>query len=306
MKKSTAQPYFINSVSEMHRILALPKPEHPLVSVINLDEIPCFANDSLRSVIYNFYSICIKKDFKGKLKYGQNYYDFDEGVLTFFSPGQVITTELADDLKLSGYWLIIHPDFIQNYPLAKTIKNYGYFSYAVNEALFLSEKEEMMIAAIMKNIGQEYYSNIDHYSQDVMISHIELLLNYANRFYNRQFITRKNAGNDLLVKLEVILSDYFNTEKVREAGLPTVQYISEKLNISPNYLSDMLRTITGQSTQHHIHNKLIERAKELIANTSLSVSEVAYQLGFEYPQSFNKLFKSKTNLSPLEFRHSFN
>ena len=306
MKKLNAQPYSINSVSEIHRILGLPKPENPWVSVINFDEIQCFADDSLKSVVYNFYSICIKKDFKGKLKYGQNYYDFDEGVLTFFSPGQVITTELTDDLKLSGYWLIIHPDFIQSYPLAKTIKDYGYFSYAVNEALFLSEKEETMIAAIMKNIEQEYYCNIDQYSQDVMISHIELLLNYANRFYNRQFITRKNAGNDLLVKLEVILSDYFNRGKVREAGLPTVQYVSEKLNISPNYLSDMLRTLTGQSTQHHIHNKLIEKAKELIATTSLSVSEVAYQLGFEYPQSFNKLFKSKTNLSPLEFRHSFN
>ena len=306
MKKLNAQPYSINSVSEIHRILGLPKPENPWVSVINFDEIQCFADDSLKSVVYNFYSICIKKDFKGKLKYGQNYYDFDEGVLTFFSPGQVVTTELTDDLKLSGYWLIIHPDFIQSYPLAKTIKDYGYFSYAVNEALFLSEKEETMIAAIMKNIEQEYYCNIDQYSQDVMISHIELLLNYANRFYNMQFITRKNAGNDLLVKLEAILSDYYNRGKVREAGLPTVQYVSEKLNISPNYLSDMLRTLTGQSTQHHIHNKLIEKAKELIATTSLSVSEVAYQLGFEYPQSFNKLFKSKTNLSPLEFRHSFN
>ena len=306
MKKPAAQPYAINSVSEMHRILALPKPKHPLISVINFDEIQCFADESLKSVVYNFYSICIKKDFKGKVKYGQNYYDFDEGVLTFFSPGQVITTELSEDLKLSGYWLIIHPNFIQSYPLAKTIKSYGYFSYAVNEALFLSDKEETMIAAVMKNIGQEYDANIDHYSQDVMVSHIELLLNYANRFYNRQFITRKNASNDLLVKLENLLSDYFANGKVRELGLPTVQFVSDSLNVSPNYLSDLLRTLTGQSTQQHIHNKLIEKAKEILTTTSLSVSEIAYQLGFERPQSFNKLFKSKVNISPLEFKHSFN
>ena len=306
MKKQALQPYAINSVSELHRILALPKPEHPLVSVINLDEIQCFADESLKSVVFNFYSVCIKKDFKGKLKYGQNYYDFDEGVLTFFSPGQVITTELSEELKLSGYWLIIHPDFIQSYPLAKTIKGYGFFSYAVNEALFLSEKEETMIASIMKNIEQEYYSNIDHYSQDVMVSHIELLLNYANRFYNRQFITRKNASNDLLVKLENLLSDYFANGKVRELGLPTVHFVSESLNVSPNYLSDLLRMLTGQSTQQHIHNKVIEKAKEILTTTSLSVSEIAYQLGFERPQSFNKLFKSKVNISPLEFKHSFN
>ncbi len=306
MKKQASQPYAINSISELHRILALPKPEHPLVSVINLDEIQCFADESLKSVVFNFYSVCIKKDFKGKLKYGQNYYDFDEGVLTFFSPGQVITTELSEDLKLSGYWLIIHPDFIQSYPLAKTIKGYGFFSYAVNEALFLSEKEETMIASIMKNIEQEYYSNIDHYSQDVMVSHIELLLNYANRFYNRQFITRKNASNDLLVKLENLLSDYFANGKVRELGLPTVHFVSESLNVSPNYLSDLLRMLTGQSTQQHIHNKVIEKAKEILTTTSLSVSEIAYQLGFERPQSFNKLFKSKVSISPLEFKHSFN
>ena len=306
MRKETNSPYTINSISELHRLLALPKPEHPLVSVINLSEIKCYSDNSLSSVIYNFYSVCNKKDFNGKMKYGQNYYDFDEGTMTFFSPGQVISTVVSEDISLSGWWLVIHPDFIRNYPLSKTIKNYGYFSYAVNEALHLSEKEEAMIALTMQNILQEYNSVIDSYSQDVIISHIELLLNYSNRFYNRQFITRKNAGNDLLIKLEGLLSDYFNSDKVLKKGLPTVQYISEKLNISSNYLSDMLRSLTGQNTQQHIHNKLIEKAKELITTTSLSVSEIAYQLGFEYPQSFSKLFKSKTAVSPLEFRHSFN
>ena len=306
MKKEANLPYIVTSISELHQLLALPKPEHPLVSVINMSEIKCHFDDNLRSVVYNFYSICIKKDFKGKMKYGQNSYDFDEGILTFFSPGQVISTVTAEDISLSGWWLVIHPDFIQNYTLAKRIKEYGYFSYSVNEALHLSEKEEAMIETSMKNIAQEYRSIIDTYSQDVMVSHIELVLNYANRFYNRQFITRKQASNDLLIRLEGLLSDYFNSEKVQELGLPSVQYISDQLHISPNYLSDMLRSLTGQSTQQHIHNKLIEKAKEILTTTSLSVSEIAYQLGFEYPQSFSKLFKGKTNVSPLEFRHSFN
>ncbi len=306
MKKKTHSPYIINSISELHRLLELPKPKHPLVSVINLNEIKCNFDESIKSFVYNFYSICTKKDFKGKLKYGQNYYDFDEGIMTFFSPGQVISTVVDEDIALSGIWLVVHPDFIQNYALAKSIKDYGFFSYAVNEALHLSDKEEAMITNIMQNINAEYCSVIDGFSQDVILSHIELLLNYSNRFYNRQFITRKNASNDLLSNLEKLLLDYFNSTKVQEFGLPTVLYISEQLNVSPNYLSDMLRSLTGQSTQQHIQNKLIEKAKEILTTTSLSVSEIAYQLGFEYPQSFNKLFKSKTNVSPLEFRSSFN
>ncbi|MFV8376034.1 helix-turn-helix domain-containing protein [Flavobacterium sp. LB1P71] len=306
MKKKTNSPYIINSISELHRLLELPKPKHPLVSVINLSEIKCHFDESIKSFVYNFYSICTKKDFKGKLKYGQNYYDFDEGIMTFFSPGQVISTVVDEDIALSGIWLVVHPDFIQNYALAKSIKDYGFFSYAVNEALHLSDREEVMVRYIMQNIDTEYCSVIDGFSQDVILSHIELLLNYSNRFYNRQFITRKNASNDLLSNLEKLLLDYFNSTKVQEFGLPTVLYISEQLNVSPNYLSDMLRSLTGQSTQQHIQNKLIEKAKEILTTTSLSVSEIAYQLGFEYPQSFSKLFKSKTNVSPLEFRSSFN
>ncbi|MFV5689865.1 helix-turn-helix domain-containing protein [Flavobacterium sp. ZT3R25] len=306
MKKETNSPYIINSISELHRLLELPKPKHPLVSVINLNEIKCHFDESIKSFIYNFYSICTKKDFKGKLKYGQNYYDFDEGIMTFFSPGQVISTVVDEDIALSGIWLVVHPDFIQNYALAKSIKGYGFFSYAVNEALHLSDKEEAMITDIMQKIDTEYCSVIDGFSQDVILSHIELLLNYSNRFYNRQFITRKNASNDLLSNLEKLLLDYFNGNKVQEFGLPTVLYISEQLNVSPNYLSDMLRSLTGQSTQQHIHDKLIEKSKEILTTTSLSVSQIAYQLGFEYPQSFSKLFKSKTNVSPLEFRSSFN
>lgn len=306
MKKEVNHPYVIESVSELHRLMKLPKPAHPLVSVIDMSDINCHIDVPTQSFVYNFYSICIKKGFTGKLKYGQNYYDFDEGVMTFFSPGQVISTVTPDDMTMSGWWLTVHPDFLLNHALAKGIKDYGFFSYAVNEALHVSDKEEAMIKSIMLNIAQEYHAPIDGFSQDVMLSHIDLLLNYANRFYNRQFITRKHVNNDLLTKMETILTDYFNSDNVQEMGLPTVQYLADQLSISPTYLSDMLRSLTGQSTQQHIHNKLIEKAKESLTTTSLSVSEIAYRLGFEYPQSFSKLFKSKTNVSPLEFKHSFN
>ncbi|MBE9462337.1 helix-turn-helix domain-containing protein [Dyadobacter subterraneus] len=299
-------PYNMFSIQELHRTLELPKPEHPLVSVINFEDIKCYSEDYLRSVSYNFYCISIKRNFKGKMKYGQNYYDYDDGIMTFFAPGQVVSTDIAPELELSGWWLVFHSDFIQRYPLAKTIREYGYFSYAVNEALHLSEKEEAMVTGIMKNIRDEYHSRIDAYSQNVIISHIELLLNYCDRFYNRQFITRKNINHDLLTRLELLLSDYFVNQNVRENGVPTVQFVSEQLNVSPNYLSDMLRSLTGQTTQQHIHDKLIEKAKEILTTTSLSVGEIAYQLGFEYPQSFNKLFKNKAGVSPLEFRQSFN
>jgi AraC family transcriptional activator of pobA len=192
------------------------------------------------------------------------------------------------------------------YPLAKKIKQYGFFSYSANEALHLSEKEKDTILGIFKIIDDELNSRIDDFSQDVIISQIELLLNYANRFYKRQFITRKATSHNLLQQLEEILDDYFNNERSLSEGIPSVHYLAEKLNISPSYLSDMLRSLTGQNAQQHIHSKLIEKAKEKLSTTSLSVSEVAYQLGFEHSQSFSKLFKTKTNLSPLEFRKAFN
>jgi len=211
-----------------------------------------------------------------------------------------------DDAEYKGYTLLVHPDFIRNYPLGKNIKNFGFFSYAANEALHLSDKEKSVILNIFKNIEDELQSPIDDFSQDVIIAQIELILNYSNRFYKRQFITRKSANSDLLSKLEMLLNDYFNKETALMKGLPTVQYLADELHISPHYLSDMLRTLTGQNAQQHIHHQLIEKAKEILSASKLSVAEIAYQLGFEHPQSFNKLFKRKTNLSPLQFRQSFN
>lgn len=295
------------TITEYHRMMELPKPEHPLISVINLESIKYVPPQETISVVFDFYSIALKRTPNTKYKYGQQEYDFDEGVMFFMSPGQVFGVKIDKDavLKRRGWSLLVHPDFLWNTSLAKTIKQYRYFSYSVNEALHLSEKEEVIINGIIENMEQEYRSNIDNYSQSVIVSQLELLLNYSNRFYNRQFITRKKASSDLLIKLEDLLNEYFDRQNELQGGLPTVKYIADKLNVSPNYLSDMLRTLTGENAQQHIHNKLIEKAKEALSTTSLSVGEIAYWLGFEHPQSFNKLFKNKTSVSPLEFRNSF-
>ena len=303
MKKENV-PQKFNSISDLHRVLGLPKPLHPLVSLVDNTSIAIDKDHLPTSFLLNFYKISYKKGLRGKIRYGQNYYDFDEGGLIFTSPNQLLAT--TDDTEYQGHTLLIHPDFIRNYPLGKNIKNFGFFSYAVHEALHLSDKEKAIVLAIFKNIEDELQSTIDDFSQDVIVTQIELLLNYSNRFYKRQFITRKAVSNDLLEKIENLLSDYFNNEAPLMKGLLTVQYMAEQLNVSPRYLSDMLRSLTGQNAQQHIHNKLIEKAKEILSASNLSVAEVAYQLGFEHPQSFNKLFKSKTNLSPLEFRQSFN
>ena len=285
-------------------MLGLPKPLHPLVSLVDNTRIAVDKDKLPAAFLFNFYKISYKKSLHGKIRYGQNYYDFDEGGLVFTAPNQVLAT--TDDTEYLGYTLLFHPDFIRNYPLGENIKNFGFFSYDTHEALHLSDKEKAVVLNIFRNIEDELQSNIDDFSQDVIIAQIELLLNYSNRFYKRQFITRKAVNNDLLSKLERLLDDYFDKDSALTKGLPTVQYLAEQLNVSPRYLSDMLRSLTGQNAQQHIHNKVIEKAKEMLTTSSLSVAEVAYQLGFEYPQSFNKLFKRKTNLSPLEFRQSFN
>jgi len=304
---ANTQPRRFKTISEFYRFRGFPQPEHPLISVVNLETVQNFKLIEI-SLIWDFYVVALKRNFNAKMRYGQQEYDFDEGLMSFVSPGQVVRLVVEKDSisKQSGWLLLVHPDFLWNTPLAKNIKQYGYFDYSVNEALHLSEKEEATITNIMQNIEQEYRSNIDNFSRDVMVSQIELLLNYSNRFYHRQFITRQKASNDLLVKLEDLLTEYFDKQNDSQSGLPTVKYVADKLNVSPNYLSDMLRTLTGQNAQQHIHNKLIEKAKETLSTTSLSVSEIAYRLGFEHAQSFNKLFKNKTHLSPLEFRKSFN
>jgi AraC-like DNA-binding protein len=224
--------------------------------------------------------------------------------MMFTAPNQLIYADPG--ARYSGYTLMFHPDFIMNYPLGRTIKKYGFFSYETNEALHLSEREKKVIMGLFGNIGEELNTSIDEISQDVLVSYLEVLLNYSNRFYKRQFITRKAVNNDVLAKIEQLLEAYFDDAKALTNGLPTVEYLASQVNLSPRYLSDMLRALTGQNSQQLIHEKLIEKAKEKLSSTDLSVSEIAYDLGFEHPQSFSKLFKTKTQLSPLEYRHSFN
>ena len=300
------KPYKFKTISEYHQFRGLPKPEHPLVSVINFESITQIRDDEPSSIIQDFYAIALKKNINCKMNYGQQEYDFDEGTMFFISPGQVYSIQTNSELTHMGWLLLIHPDFFWNTSLAKTIKQYEYFSYSVNEALYLSEKEEMTITSVLRNIKQEYHSNIDKFSQPVIIAQLELLFSYADRFYHRQFITRKITNHKILTRLEELLNEHFNSDNLIEHGLPTVYNIAQSLNVSPNYLSGLLKVLTGLSTQQHIHDKLIEKAKEKLSVTNLSVSEIAYELGFEHSQSFSKLFKAKTNLSPLQFRQSIN
>ena len=299
--------YRFKTITEYHRQTGLPKPEHPLISVVHMDDITPPVTEGSFSMIFEFYSVSLKRVYNARFKYGQQTSDFDEGVLFFMSPGQVFGVELEKGAthRPEGWMILIHPDFLWNTPLAKTIKQYEFFGYSVYEALFLSDKEETMLSGIAKNIEQEYHTSIDRFSQNVIIAQLELLLTYSERFYQRQFITRKIANHEILTRMENLLADYFKSGALKNQGLPTVAYIATSLNISPGYLSGLLKALTGQSTQQHLHNKLIELAKEKLSTTTLSVSEIAYELGFEHLQSFSKLFKTKTKLSPLEFRHSF-
>ncbi|SHJ63791.1 Helix-turn-helix domain-containing protein [Reichenbachiella agariperforans] len=303
MKKGKNNFQVFQSLSDLHRVLGLPKPLHPMISFTDIKDIKILPEELGNTYILNFYKISYKSTLCGQAKYGQHYYDFGEGGLVYTAPNQVFE---LNHQPSTGFLLLIHPDFLLSYPLANKIKQFGFFGYATNEALHVSDREKETIFSIFKIIDEELRSRIDDFSQDVIISQIELLLNYSNRYYKRQFITRKVVNNDLLQKLEEILDDYFNNNKTLTQGIPTVQSLAEQLNISSSYLSDLLRSLIGQSAQHYIHSKLIEKAKEKLSTTNFTVSEIAYELGFEHAQSFSKLFKTKTNLSPLEFRQSFN
>lgn len=297
----------IKTISQFHTLRGLPKPKHPLISVINFEDMAPALESGKQSLIFDFYMISVKRDMNHKYRYGQQDYDFDEGVMFCMAPHQVLSVIREEHGKNpSGWMMMIHPDFLWNTPMATAIKKYEFFDYSVNEALFLSEDEEIKIQQITENIKQEYQTNIDKFSQNIIISQLETLLNYSERFYQRQFLTRHKAHHQFLEKLEILLNDYFERDDFKTKGLPSVQYLSEKFNMSPQYMRSLLKTLTGQTTQQIIHEKLIEKAKEKLSTTNLSISEIAYELGFEHSQSFSKLFKAKTDVSPLEFRKSFN
>jgi AraC family transcriptional activator of pobA len=298
------KPHLFDSISSLLRALGLPEPQHSLISVVDKVQIEGAKEKLPESFSFGFYIISYKTDPPDRIKYGQRFYEFEEGTMIFIAPGQVNAVD--NELQHAGYSLLVHPDFFRNYPLGKNIKKFGFFSYAVDEALHLSENEQTIIINIFRNLQDELKRTMEDLTQDLIVTQIELLLNYCNRFYKRQFVTQKAASNDLLENLERLLNEYFATDTGLYKGLPSVQYLAAQLHYSLRYLSDMLRSLTGQSANQHIQNEVIEKAKEILSLSDLSVAEIAYQLGFEYPQSFNKMFKRKTNVSPLQFRQSFN
>jgi len=295
----------MDTIAAYHQLAGLPKPAHPLISVVRFEDVKPAKTQPPTSIVNNFYSIALKRNFNGRMKYGQQVYDFDEGVMVFLAPGQVLSITAGEVHEHTGWLLMIHPDFLWHTPLAKVIRQYDYFDYSLREALFLSESEESTIVSIIQQIQREYQAPIDKFSQNIILAQLDVLLNYADRFYQRQFITRRVTNHHLLDRFEAILEAYFSSDELLKTGLPTVGYMAEQLHLSPTYLSSLLKTLTGQNAQQHIHQKLIEKAKELLSTTTLSVSEIAYELGFGHPQSFSKLFKSKTNSSPVAFRCSF-
>lgn len=302
------QIFRFSSIAEFHNFCSLPSPEHPLISLIDYSKVSYPVDENELKWIQEFYSVGLKRNVHAKFNYGQQQYDFNSGVLTFVSPLQFLKMEINQNVVVdpTGWLLLIHPDFLWNTSLAKKIKSYDFFQYSVNEALFLSDKEEKIIVDILQNIEKEYQSNIDKFSQEIIISQLEMLLIYSERFYERQFTTRKKSNFELFERFENILLKHFDNSASLENGIPTVKTIADELNISCNYLGTLLRLHTQQNTQQHIQNKMIDYAKEKLSTTELPVSTIAYELGFEHPQSFSKLFKQKTGKTPLEFRQLFN
>lgn len=295
--------YYVRSINDLHTIAGFEKPKHPLVSVIDYSKVKVVNAPDSGSFICSFYTVNFKKNCH--FLYGRQPFDHQEGTLHCTAPEQIITFDRKRDTGGSEGWgLYFHPELIRNSGLGRKIHEYSFFSYSENEALHLSDSEKQTLVSILRQIETEYNCNIDHYSNQLIISNIELLLNYCNRFYGRQFITRTNHNKDIIARFEEYLRDYFNSQKQAEQGLPTVRLCAETMNLSPNYFSDLLRSETGKTTQEHIHFHLLERAKTLLADTGKTINEIAYELGFEYPQNFCKLFKRKVGSSPTEFRNN--
>jgi AraC-like DNA-binding protein len=298
--------YRIKTITQAHQSLGLDKPKHPLVTVARASDFNQVSDFKNVKVIVDFYQIMYKDIGCGKLKYGRNSYDYEEGTLLFTAPGQVIEYDNDFDVNnndTEGWILAFHPDLIRKSELGEKINNYSYFNYDVSEALHLSDEERATIEDITEKIIKEYSQNLDAHSQNLIIRNIELFLDYCLRFYDRQFYTRTNINSDIVTKFEKLLKGYYESEKILDLGIPSVNFLSGELNLSANYLSDLLKKETGNSAQEHIHLFIIEKAKNHLLNSSDSVSEIGYALGFEYPQYFSNLFKSKTGLSPREYRN---
>lgn len=303
MKKPETSPQRFSSLAEAHQALGLPKPQHPLISLLDAAAHPAQGAAAHRPHVLSFYKIALKTG-AGHLAYGQGRYDFTAGSLLLAAPNQVLGGA-QDTGCQGGVVLLVHPNFLLGYPLAKTIKQHGFFAYATHEALHLSDPEKATLLALFGSMAEELSNRLDDLSQAVLLAQLDLLLTYAQRFYQRQFLTRRPANRALLQRVDELLDAYFEAQQPLVQGLPTVHYLAAQVHLTPSYLSDMLRSLTGQNAQQHIHHRLIERAKERLAVSSLSVGEIAYELGFEHAQSFSQLFKAKTNTTPLAFRRSF-
>lgn len=298
--------YHINSISQAHKAVGLPKPKHPLVSVVKTADFRPTVDFRGVKLVNNLYEITLKQSGCGNLVYGRNSYDYEEGTLVFTSPGQVtiFDGEMSTDSDTNKGWtLAFHPDLIRKSSLAERMNRFTFFNYEVNEALHLSDEELSIIEDILDKIVKEYSQNLDKHSQNIIISNIELLLDYCTRFYDRQFYTRTNLNLDYVSKFEKLLNKYYENALIDEKGLPNVKYLANELNFSSNYLSDLLKKETGKTAQEHIHLFVIEKAKNRLLNSNNSISEIGYSLGFEYPQHFSNLFKSKTGMSPTEYRN---
>lgn len=292
----------IESVSQLNGLLKQDKAKHPLITIVDFSKIESYGKEATKFST-SLYSIMLKNQCHGMLKYGRQYYDFQEGTLIFIAPNQVIEIEEESQPSSSvGWGVFFHPELIRGTSLSTKMKDYSFFSYEVNEALHLSDQEKQALTECVSKIEHELSLNIDKHSQTLIVSNIELLLNYCTRYYDRQFITRANTNKGILSKFEDMLLTYFSSELVKTNGLPSVKYCAEKLNLSPNYLSDLLKKESGKNAQEHIHYQLIEEAKNRLLISTESVSEIAYDLGFEYPQYFSKMFKKKTGMSPVEYR----
>lgn len=297
----------IKTIGEYHQQMGHPQPLHPLFSLIHLESVQQLPFAEPTRLVYDFYCITLKKTVGIHYRYGQQSYDFTDGTMFFMAPDQVFSFQRGAGPveKPEGWALLIHPDFLWGTALAKTIQRLDYFDYAAHEALHLSQAEERIIGSIIHLIELEYHMAIDRFSKSILVSHLESLLTYADRFYQRQFVTREMANHQLVDQLDRLLTSYFTEQHQLQNGVPSVQYVSDALNLSPNYLSRVLTTLTGKSTKKYISDKVIQRAKETLSTTNQSVSEVAYGLGFDYPQTFSKFFKTHTGLAPLAFRASF-
>ena len=294
----------LKSISEAHRFLELPKPNHPLVSVIALNERIINFDYGDTKFLFDFHQVNLKRGFSGSLIYGRNSYDFEDGTLTFIKAGQVIQMEKLPEIvkESSGWTLLFHPDLIRKSELGETIDDYTFFDYDLNEALHLSEKEINSLNVLVEKIREEYNQNIDKHSQELIIANIEMLLKYSKRFYDRQFYTRTNLNKDILAAFNKTLKAYYSSERPIQNGILTVKECAQQLNLSVNYLGDLLKTETGRSTKEHINDYVVEKAKTKLLGSNESISEIAYRLGFEYPQGLNKLFKAKVGISPSQYR----